>query len=830
MNGFRLGLRQLRRDWFAGELRVLIVALIIAVAGVTSVNFFTQRIQLALEQQASDLLGADLVYSSSYSIPNERRLEAQGMGLKVSRTVAFQTMALVGNETQLVSLKAVEDHYPLRGKNYISDSLYGQERETATGPQPGFAWVDGRVLTALNLEVGEQLAVGDSLLTIAAIVVREPSQSGGGFFNVAPRLLMHLDDLAATGLVQPASRVRYQLLLAGDNKRVADIYQRWQLDLNPGESLMDVSDSRPEVRTALERGRAFLGLAALVSVLLAGAAVAMAARRFVIRHLDHCAVMRCLGAEQRTIGQIYFSQMLMLGLLASGVGVVIGYFGQWGLVLLLAPLSNIELPAANSWPLLWGMLTGLVTLLGFAIPPILQLKDVPTLRVLRRDAFAFRPNTLLAYGVGLFAFLLLAIIQIGNIKLVLMVLAGLLAVLIVMTLFARLVLAMLKPLQAWVGPAWRFALVNISRRAGHSTVQMVGFGVGLMALLLLAVVRTDLLSEWEERLPADAPNRFLINIQADQLDSLNEFFRDQNMETPQLYPMVRARLTAINGQAVEANQFVTDRAKRLVGREFNLSWAEKMQPDNRLVAGRWWTSDEFDQPWLSLEEGIAKDLGLALGDELSYRAGGLVFTARIKSFRSVEWDSFQANFFVVSTPGLLNNYPVNYISSLYVPNDQHELLNQLVQEFSNITVLDVEAILSQVRSIMDRVSLAVEYVFLFTLLAGLMVMFAAIHTTLDERIHEAAVLRTLGARRSQLLTSIIIEYCGLGLLSGLVASVIAGGVGMVVAKQIFELNYLPGPELWLSGMLLGALGVGVAGTLGTKFVLDQPPLKTLRGG
>jgi len=828
MTGFRLGFRQLKRDWRAGELTVLVVALIIAVAGVTSVNLFTHRIQLALEQQASDLLGADLVYRNSNPISESRIHQAQQAGLEIAQTVQFPTMAIANGETQLVGLKAVSDRYPLRGKNFVADQLFGPEREVAGGPKPCTAWADSRVLTALGLALGDSVTVGDLELRLTEVLSREPTQSGGGFFNVAPRLLIHLDDLASTGLVQPASRIGYRLLLAGDAKAINKLYKAWQPQLTAGESLTNVSDARPEVKRALERGRAFLGLAALVSVLLAGAAVAMAARRFVTRHLDHCAVMRCLGAEQRTISQLYLGQMGMLGLIASLIGIAIGYLGQWGLISLLAPLAKIDLPPADAWPLLWGLLTGVVTLLGFALPPILQLKDVSTLRVLRRDQVGFRPNAVAAYGAGISAFLVLAVIQATNLKLAVIVVLGLGAVLLLLAGMAWLVLAMIKPLQGRVSSSWRFALVNISRRAGHSTVQMVGFGVGLMALLLLAVVRSDLLSEWEARLPLDTPNRFLINIQPDQVDSVKQFFSEHGLSEPILYPMVRARLVEINGEKVVPDEFKSDRAKHLAQREFNLSWANTMQSGNKLVAGRWWNEEELDRPWLSVEEGIAKELGLKLGDELTYRVAGEAFTARIKSLRAVGWDSFQVNFFVVGTPGLLADYPATYISSLYLPSEQHELLNQLVQQYPNVTVLDVDAILSQVRIIIERVTMAVEYVFLFTLLTGLTVMFAAIHTTRDERVHEAAVLRTLGARRSQLLNSIVIEYAGLGLLSGLVAAVIAGVVGMVVAERIFDLTYVPGLMLLLTGMVVGAVGVGLAGTLGTKFVVNQPPLQTLR--
>ncbi len=829
MSGLRLAIRHLGREWRTGELTVLAAALVIAVASVTSVSFFTSRIHQALEGQANDLLGGDLVFFSDRPVAGARLERAAELGLQHARTVEFPTIVLAGEKNQLVALKAVSSSYPLRGRNRIAGKLFARDAEVSGGPAPGTVWGGSRLLTILGVDVGDRVTVGNAQLEVTAVLTSEPDQSEGVLMNIAPRLLMHIDDLPATGLIQPASRVGYRLLLAGEPGAIEQIRQEWEPELAPGESLNDVQDARPEIRSALARGESFLTLASLVSVLLAGAAVAMATRRFVSRHLDSCAIMRCLGAEQAVISQIHITQMVLLGLLASAAGIALGYLAQWGLMAFLAPLAGIDLPAPGLWPILLGLVTGMVTLLGFAIPPVLQLKNVPTLRVLNRELGGLRSNTLSAYGIGITAFILLVLFQAQDLKLAAAIIGGLLLVLGLLALVAGGLLLLLRPLRKTGGTAWRFGLVNISRRSGHSLIQMVGFGIGLMALLLLAVVRTDLLSEWENRLPADAPNRFLINIQAGQLDGVRQFLRAEQVEPPLLYPMVRARLVEISGRPVSPDDFATDRGKRLVQREFNLSWADQPQAENRVVSGSWWTPEDHGKPIISVEKSLADELGLSLGDTLTFSVAGQRFSAEITSLRKVKWDSFKANFFVIAPPGLLDGYPVNYITGFYLPAAQHEVLNRLVQRFPNITVLDVAAILNQVRAIIERVILAVEYVFFFTLLAGLMVMYAAIHATLDERIREAAILRTLGARRSQLLSSIMLEYAGLGLLSGLVGAITAGAVGMVIAKQIFDLNYIPGPTLWLSGILIGTIGVGLAGTLGTRFVLNQPPLKTLRG-
>jgi len=823
-----LALRLLRRDWRAGELTILLLALVVAVASVSSVTFFTSRIHQALEGQASDLLGGDLVLLSDNPITQERKAETKALKLQSTETVEFPTMVVAGERNHLVALKAASNGYPLRGQHRTAPQLFAPDAEVEGSPEPGTVWAGSRLLTILGLEVGDRVTVGETQLRIAAVLTSEPDQSEGVLMNIAPRLLMHTDDLPATNLVQPASRIQFRLLLAGDKEAINLLRQRWEPNLAPGETLHNVKDARPEVRSALARGESFLSLASLVSVLLAGAAVAMATRRFVSRHLDNCAVMRCLGAEQRLISRIYITQMLALGLTASLAGIALGFIAQEGLVALLGSLAGFDLPLPSGWPILLGFLTGIITLFGFAIPPILQLKDVPTLRVLRRDIGLARPNALLAYGIGLGAFFTLVIVQAQSLKLATAIFLGLALVLGLLALLGGGLLLALRPLRHHSNTSWRFGLANVSRRSGHSLIQMIGFSIGLMALLLLAVVRTDLLSEWENRLPPDTPNRFLINIQPEQLEQVQAFFASEQVEAPLLYPMVRARLVGINGSPVSPDDFKTERAKRLVNREFNLSWTETLQDDNLIVAGDWWGPEGRGKPLFSVEQGLADELELKLGDSLTYNVAGQKFSAEISNLRTVDWESFRANFFVITPPGVMDNFPANYISGFYLPESQTDILNRLVQQFPSITVLDVATILNQVRAIIERVILAVEYVFGFTLLAGLMVMYAAIHATLDERIREAAILRTLGARRSQLLGNIILEYAGLGLLSGLVAAVTAGMIGVMVADQIFDLTYIPGPALWLGGMLTGAIGVGIAGTFGTRFTLNQPPLQTLR--
>ncbi len=827
MRGLLLGLRLLRRDWRAGELRILILAVVIAVAGVTSVNVFTDRIQGALEQQAHALLGGDLVISAAHPLPQRYLAEAQARHLNTAASQSFPSMVMAGEEVQLASLKAVTPGFPLRGTLRVAEQPGAPDREASDIPAPGTVWAERRLLSALQMGVGDRLMVGAVALQVAAVLTYDPTSASGTLFSLAPGLIFNQADLAASQLVQPASRVRYRLYIAGAAADIAAYRQQLERELQAGEALQDLDNARPEVRAALARAQRFLGLAALVSVLLAGVAVAMAIQRFVRRHLDSCAVMRCLGAEQTLISQIYLHQMLVLGLGASALGVIVGYVAQGGLVVALGSLIGAELPPPSLVPAGWGLMTGMVTLLGFGVPPLLRLRNVPALRVLRRELGGAGISGVVVYGLGAAALALLVVVQVGDLKMTALVLLGMALTLLLLGALAWGMVRLLRSLRGQMGVAWRFGLANISRRTGTSVVQVVGFGLGIMALLLLTLVRADLIGQWQEHLAEDAPNRFLINIQPQQVASVQQFLSARGLANTTLHPMVRGRLVAINGEAVAADRFDNERAKRLASREFNLSWAALLQADNKVVAGQWWGPEAAARPRFSLELGLANALGLHVGDTLTFRVGGEDVSAYVANLRTVAWDSFQANFFVLAAPGVLDSYPATYITSFHLPADQQQLLNQLVEQFPNITVIDIAAVMDQVRGIIERVTLAVEYVFLFTLLAGLMVMYAAIHSSLDERIQEIALLKTLGAGEAQLMKGLMAEFGGLGLLAGVVAATAASAISALLALKLFDLPYEVNIQLWLLGVVLGAAGVGIAGTLSTRTMLKQPPLQML---
>lgn len=823
----RYAIRLLRRDIRAGELRVLFVAIAIAVASVTSVGFFTDRIQQTLRQQANELLAADLVVSADHPLPATFTDSAVLKALQTVNAIQFRSMALAGEQSQLTEIKAVSALYPLRGQLKLYEGT--KEVPHNGAPPRGEVWVEPDVLRRLQIEPGARLQLGTREFVVSGVIAYEPDR-GGNMFNIAPRVLMNFDDLPDTGLLQEGSRAQYQLLVAGEQNVVAKYRKAVEPQLQRGERVVDVTDARQEVSVALERAQRFLRLAALVSVLLAGVAVAMATRRHVERQLDSCAIMRCVGASQSFITRVYLGESIILGLIASAAGCVLGYVAHAALVDILGKLVVDKLSAPGPAPVFSGVMTGLITLLVFAFPPILHLRRVPTLRVLRRDLGTLPAPAFSAYSIGIVAMSALLFWQAGDTKLGSYVIAGVAGTVIVLWLFAMLLVRALGVMRRGAGISWRFGILNVARRARSSIAQILALGVGLMALLLLTIVKGDLLRAWEGRLPADTPNRFVINIQPDQIGAVEAFFAANQLEPPQILPMVRGRYAALNGKDVSTSEFPDDRARRLAEREFNLSWtAELQRDDNELVAGKLWPENYSGDPQLSVEEGIAKALGVNVGDTMTFNIAGDDFTAPVTSLRKVQWDSFRANFFVVATPGALEKFPASYITSFYLPPERQPVLNTLLRDFPNLTLIDVSAIMTKVRDIIARVTQAVEYVFIFTLLAGLMVLYAAIAATQDERLRESAMLRTLGATRGQLVGGVLAEFIVVGVIAGTIASVAASILGYFLADRLLHVPFHWSASLWLIGIVGGGLGIGWAGYLGTRTTLNKPPLPTLRG-
>ena len=826
MRIFKQSLISLQRDWRSGELSLIGIAILLAVASLTSVSFFTDRVRQATEIQATELLAADLVLRSSRPINEEIIERAKANKLITTLTTSFRSVIVANEKLQMAEVKAVEEAYPIRGQLRTSESLFATETTTTETPSPGSVWADPRLMQLLSIDIGDTINLGASQFVVERILTYEPDR-GGDIFNIAPRLLMNLSDVAATELILPGSRVRYRLLVGGDVNDVSDFRKQIESLENEYLQIQGIRDARPELKAALERAEQFLGLAALVSIALAGLAVAMSAQRYATRHFDNCAIMRCLGAEQRTISNIYLLQMLILSILSSLIGVMIGYIAQEGLVILASGLTKGTLPSPSIYPIFYGLIAGTITTIGFAMPQILRLRRVSPLRVLRRDLVPMPLGGTLTYAIAVATLALLTPWQSGNIKLTAYTFAGIILTMLILFFMSRLIIRYISFLRSRVNIAFRHGLSNVERRTNLSVAQIIGIGSGVMVMLLLSLIRTDLLENWRDRLPDGTPNYFLINIQPDEVERLRAFLKQDAELTTALYPMIRGRLIAINDNAVDPDSYSEQRARRLASREFNLSWAENIQPDNRIVEGRWWQPEE-EGAFFSVEEGIATTLGINMHDTLTYNIGGQQVTGKVTNLREVDWDSFQVNFFVIANPGTLDNLASTYITSLYLAPEKRPLLMELVQSFPSVTVFDIDALISQVRIIMTQVIRTVEFVFSFTLITGFIVLLAALQTTHDERTRESALLNALGASRKNILAILTAEFLFIGLIAGVLAAISATLVEFILAKYVFNLEVTINFWVWLIAPLICTIVVVIGGLTGTRKVLNTPPIVALR--
>lgn len=819
--------RAFMRDLRAGELSVLLTAIVLAVTAMTAVGFFTDRVGASMKEQASQVLAADLVLRSAAPLPADFQVEARELGLETAETLAFPTVVVVGEQTALAAVDAVSDAYPLRGQLTIADTMFGEGRSAEGVPARGEAWAEPGLLGRLNVDVGATLTLGNLALRITRVLQYKPDQNIG-FVNLAPGLMVNLADVPAMGVVKPGSRVTWHQMYAGSDAQIGRFRESIEPRLRPDTSIRGREDAGEQINAAIDRAQRFLTLASLVTVILAAVAAAMAARRYAMRHLDNIALLKTLGASQRFVLAVTMGELLLIIAATSLLGVLLGYGAQYGLAVIAAELVGFVLPPASGQPFLLGVLTAATVVVGFALPHLLRLGSTPPLRVLRKDLPAPQLGALATWGTALAAIAALVFVIVRDALLVGLIAGGLVAMALLAGGIGWLLVRSLGRFRGAAGIAWRYGLANIARRGPESIVQIVAFGLSLMVLLLLGVVRNDILSTWEETLPDTAPNHFMINIEPEQLPGLRAFFQAEVDRDVTALPLIRGRLSAINGQPASAFRAAGAQGAAFLQREANLTWTAALPASNKLTDGQWWGSDYAGPPQVSLDAKLAASLGIGVGDNLRFNVAGEDIEAAVTSLRNVEWDSFQPNFFVVLSPGLAADLPQTYLASVYVPRDRVRILSQLVRQFPGVTVIDLEVLLAQVRSVIDRAALAVQYVFVFTLLAGLVVLLAAIQITRDERRFESAILHTLGAARRKILQGVAAEFLTLGSLSGVLAAFGATALGWALAHYAFKLDYGVSPLLWPLGLLAGALIVGVAGTLATRRAVSEPPVAVLR--
>lgn len=823
----------LGRDWRGGEMAVLLAALVLAVSMVSGISGFAAALQAALRLESNSFLAADVAVSDSRPLPQAWRQRARREGLREARTLSFSSMAFAGEAMALTAAKAVSDDYPLRGELLLSDTPYGETRRQRGAPARGSVWIDPRLFALLDLSPGGRLQLGDAEFTVAAALRGEPDRRGG-FLGVGPRLMLNAADIPATGIVQPGSRVRYRQLFAGDGDRVQAFRDWLRGELDDGQRLRDVDNDQPGVGRALDRAERFLLLGGGLAVILAGVAVALAARRFAERHQNHVALLRSLGTPRARIQRLYAGYLLSCGLLAT----LVGWLLALGLQALALRFLGSELPARPDLlaprPYLLGAVTSLVCLACFAWPPLSRLCDASPLRVLRSDLPLHSQRDQLDYLLGLAAVCLLMWWYSDDAQLTAIVLGGLAALVAAGAALAWLLLRGGRQLGMQAGSVWRLALASLQRHGLANALQLVLFAITLMLLLLLTLLRGALLDDWRRQLPEGAPNHFVLNIAPEELATLRGRLDAAALSRERLYPMLRGRVVAVDGTrlaggadregpAGAGDGAADDRPRQ---RGANFTWSAELPESNEIVAGRWW--DGAGEALVSVERGFAEGLGVQLGDALRLRIGSETLTVRVASLREVDWQSFKPNFFMIFPPGLLDDYPVTWMTSFHLPAERKGFLNELLRAHPTITVIEVDAIMQQLRTTLDRVSAAIELVLLLVVVTGLLVLLAGVQASMDLRLREAALLRALGAGRRLLLGGIAIEFTVLGALAGVLAVAAAEAALWALQRWVFEGSYYPSPEVWPLAVGAGALLIAALGLLGCRRVIRASPLTVLR--
>ncbi|MCF7970841.1 MAG: FtsX-like permease family protein [Methylococcaceae bacterium] len=825
MNKLILALRFLRRDSRSGELTLLMLALIIAVASSTAISLFANRMNRTMNFQAAEFLAADLVVSSPELINANYLQQATQLNLKQSQSIEFSSMLIENEQFLLAGIKVVSDNYPLHGALKVRQETYAQEKTRKHGPKQGEVWVESRILSALKLKLWDQLRVGELPLLVSHIITYEPDKRGD-LYSLSPRVMLNTADLAATQILQPGSHVHYFYQFAGAEADIVKFKQWLKPQLTASQRLMDIYEDRPKLGSALQKAERYLGLSSIVVILIAGVAIAMATRRFSERHFNSTAILRCLGYKQNEVLQLFLWQFLLIGLIASFIGCILGWISQELLFQLLRDLLPAQVAEPSYLAVLFGMIIGIVVLFGFALPPLLRLKQVSPLRILQRDLEPMPSSAWLVYGLAIGLLILLISQYTQDLKMTFSIVAvGMLSLAVLGGLTYGL-LGLTRLLLPHVSLTWRFGLQGLSKHRNSNITQILAFSITLLAIILSFTVRTDLISDWQKQLPTNAPNHFALNVFAEQQEQLTLDLKQQGVTIEKFYPVVRGRLVAINNIPVQQIVSKESQGERAIHRDLSLTWGETLPADNKIVAG---DAEQKRKPGrVSIEEKLAKSLQVVLGDQLTFTIGNEQIDAQVDSIRKVDWDTMRPNFYMFFSSGTIEQFAHTYITSFYLPTEKKSVLNQLLKNYPAMTVLDVDFILQQLTQILAQLTAAINYLLYFALVAGFLVLFSAVYSTLDARIYEGVLMRTLGAKRSFLQKIQWIEFSALGFIAGLLAVLMAQCIIYGLYTWVLKMDFNPNLSLCLLFPIASALLIGLAGFIGTRAVTNQSPMQVLR--
>jgi len=816
----------LLRDWRGGELGILMAALVLAVGVVVGISAFVTSLQAALEDESRRFLAADQVVSSRRPIPDDWRRHAQSLSLQVVDWVGFSSMVMNSGESMyLASVKAVNAGYPLKGQLKRSIEPYGQPFLADSIPAEGTVWLAPRLFSLLDVAVGDRIWVGDATLEIAAAIRAEPD-STSALFGYGPRVLMNLTDLDKTGVVQPGSRVNYRLLLAGSPDRLQAFTNWVDPQLEQGQALLGLDDGQPGIGRTLDRARAFLLLAGSLGVVLAAAAIALAARRFGERHTDYVAVLKSLGASSSTISWLYGSSLCLMGTLASVLGCCAGFAIKWFFTAMIGDQLGVVPGPSGSLPYVLGSATAGVCLLFFAWPPLRRLAAVSPLRVLRRETDVAAAQSSLDFALGGLAMVGLMWWYAADLVMTLSVVGGLMVTVAAGFIVASVLLRTGRKVGSSAGSVWRLAFAGLQRRSNASALQMVVFGIAIMLMLVLIMIRTSLIGQWQAQLPEGTPDHFMLNIAPDQRAALGADLERLNIVNQPLYPMARGRIMAVNGAPLAEDR---DDLNAENGRQREANFTHSLLPpeDTDVIQGQWWQASQPGRE-VSLEERFAASVGAQVGDRLTFRIGSQSFDATLTSIRRVDWQSMKPNFFVIFPPGILEPFPQMYLTSFYLGAERKSLLNELVRRYPTISVIELDIVIAEIRTIVDRVGQAIELVLAVILVAGALVLVAGVQSSVDVRLRESALLRALGAGTGLLMGALWIEFSILGLFAGSLAVVGAEAASWAIQTQALDLQYAPTVHLWPVGLVAGIVIIGVVGVYSCRSAVNTPPLVVLR--
>ena len=835
-----LSLRMLIRTWRGGELGLILWSLILAVAVVTSVSLLAERIEKALTQESSSFLAADLLVRSSKEAPIEWVDEAARLNVSTAKTIGFASIVFFGDELHLASIKAVQSNYPLRGEIKRSTTPFTRDpsliESVNYGPSKGEVWVDARLLPLLSIQLGDVIELGDISLKVSQILVEEPDGSSYSFLGA--RVLMNYADIPASGIIQPGSRVTYRYLMAANDQRTFADYRAWlepQLDVH--DRLITPDQAQASIADTMDKGRRFLLLAGSIGVVLASIALALASHHFASGQTKTVALLKSWGVPASRVRRLYFQQSLWMGLFGSLLGLAMGFLFHHLLLAIVSEWLPIELPTAGFRPWITGAATGLLCLVGFTLPALWHLPSQSPLAVLRQDIILKPLSSAVRVILGVLAIAGLLFWYSNNIYLTLAILIGFGATALASVIAGLSLLRVAMNYGQRMGSVWRLALTNLWRRRSQSLIQMVGFSGAIALLMIMVVVRTSLIDQWQFQLAEDAPNHFLVNVAPYELDDVRQLVDDNQLETAGWYAMVRGRMTAINNELISEAQKDNHESFR---RELNLSWTTELPEGNKVAQGQWWDTDmlsEFSAKTnaqgqriapVSLEDELAGELGLELGDRITFSVGGLVFEAEMIGTRTLNWDNMTPNFYFLFPEGMLEEYPRTSMTSLYIPAEKKLLVNDILRSFPTVQVIELDKIIDRIRTIVSQVTRGLEVMTLLILGCGILVMFSAVSLSMSERLQESAILRTLGSSRRLILGIQLIEFSTLGVMAGLLASAGAELSVAMLQRFMFDLPFSMHLWLWYTGPIVGGLLVGLLGVGYSRKVVIQPPLEVLR--